>query len=264
MKIYDGFTFFNELELLELRLMTLDRVVDYFIIVEADLTHAGEPKEFNLSADHPILTKYGDKIRYIRTSLPHGKNAWPNENFQRNQISQGLYDAEPEDFVMISDLDEIPNPDGILEGINKGWEQWLMEQKLTYYYVNCLAGQNWHGTAILKKKHLSTPQRVRDSRQNPPRVILNGGWHYSFIGGIDRIKTKLESYAETQTNNKDVNNEEHIIKCLETGYDLFGREGDWRYTKKFVPLDVIAHPELKEWLIKYPHMYKETWKEEEQ
>lgn len=274
MKIYDCFTFFNELELLELRLMTMDKVADYFVIVEANTSHSGKPKEgdFIFEQNQEMFSKYMHKIRYIKTALPFtnqntpqftSRHSWGNENYQRNAIMHGIQDADPEDFIIISDLDEIPNPAGILEGINeKHWEQFLMDQKLTYYYVNCKAGQNWHGTAVLKRKLLITPQRVRDTRHNPPRVVENGGWHYSYLGGVDKIMEKMNSYAEYTevidqfgTYLKDKN---HITECVTSGKDLFKRDGDWRYTKKFVTLEEMGHPELKEWLIKYPHMYKEV------
>jgi len=259
MKIYDCFTFLNEIELLELRLMTLDKIVDYFVITEGNMTHSGIPREFILNKDHPIFKKYGDKIRYIRTNLPYTNNSWGNENFQRNELARGIKDAQPDDYIMISDIDEIPNPVGVMEGIKtNGWEQFVMEQKLTYYYVNCKAGQNWHGTVVLKKKHLRTPQRVRDSRQNPPRVILEGGWHYSYLGGVDKIMEKMNSYAEyTEVIDQFgtyLKDKEHIVECVTSGKDLFKRDGDWRYTKSFVSLEEMGHPEVKEWLIKYPQM----------
>jgi beta-1,4-mannosyl-glycoprotein beta-1,4-N-acetylglucosaminyltransferase len=261
MKIYDCFTFFNELELLELRLMTLNDIVDYFVIVEADRKHSGPPKEFILEKNKDLFQKYIHKIRYVKVSLPdhNPTNAWPNENFQRNAIMRGIQDADPEDYIMISDLDEIPNPDGVMDAIeNKKWEQFILEQKLTYYYVNNLNGLNWHGTVVIKKKLLKTPQYCRDiERRNPPRVVLNGGWHYSFIGDVDKIKTKLESYAETQTNNPEINNDEHILNCLETGKDLFKRDDDWRCAKKFVSLDEMGHEAVKEWMKKYPQYVKE-------
>lgn len=266
MKIYDCFTFLNELELLELRLMTTDKIADYFVIVEANQTHSGVPKEYILEKNLYKFEKFLPKIRYIKTVLPH-KNplqSWPNENFQRNEVVKGITDADPDDYIMISDLDEIPNPDGVMDAINnKSWEQFILEQKLTYYYVNNLAGQNWHGTVVIKRKHLITPQRCRDvDRQNPPRVVLNGGWHYSYLGNADKIKQKMDSYAEhtevIQQFGNFVKDKNHIEECIATGKDLFKRDNDWRYAKKFVSLEEMGHPEVKEWMIKYPQFIKET------
>lgn len=273
MKIYDCFTFFNEIELLELRLMTMDDITDYFVIVEADTTHSGKPKEggFILDQYKDLLEKYIHKIRYVKTKLPYtrentpsfsSRHSWGNENFQRDAIMRGIPDAAPDDFIIISDLDEIPNPKGILEGINeKHWEQFLMDQKLCYYYVNCKSGQNWHGTVVLKRKLLQTPQKVRDSRHNPPRVIQNGGWHYSYLGSVDKIMDKMNSYAEyTQVIDEFgpyLKDKEHIVECVTNGKDLFKRDDDWRYAKKFVTLEEMGHDVVKEWLKKYPQYVKE-------
>lgn len=264
MKIYDCFTFLNELELLELRLMTTDKIADYFVIVEANQTHSGIPKEYIIEKNWHLFEKYHSKIRYIKTVLPciNPSQSWTNENFQRNEIVKGITDADPEDYIMISDLDEIPNPEGVLDAINnKKWEQFILEQKLTYYYVNNLAGQNWHGTVVIKKKMLITPQRCRNvDRHKPPRVVLNGGWHYSYFGGVDKIKQKMDSYAEHTEVVKEFGNfvkdKKHIEECVKTGKDLFKRDNDWRYAKKFVSLDEMEHIEVKEWMIKYPQFVK--------
>jgi beta-1,4-mannosyl-glycoprotein beta-1,4-N-acetylglucosaminyltransferase len=272
MKIFDCFTFFNEMELLELRLMTLYDLVDHFVIVEAGSSHSGNPKEFLLEKNKDMYSKYLDKIRYVKIDLPYtrentpsfsSKHSWGNENFQRNAIMRGIPDAGPEDVIIISDLDEIPNPNGILEGLNeKHWGQFFMDQKLCYYYVNCKAGQNWNGTAVIKRKLLQTPQRVRDTRHNPPRVVENGGWHYSYLGGAEKIMDKMNSYAEyTEVVDQFgtyLKDKEHIVECVTNGKDLFKRDDDWRYAKKFVTLEEMGHPQLYEWIKKYPKMYKEV------
>ena len=113
MKIYDCFPFFNELELLELRLASLYDVVDRFVIVEADKTHANVPKPFNFYEHIHDYEKYLPKINYIMdTSVVEYKGAgdWSIENNQRNNIAKGLTDAEPDDLIIIGDVDEIPDP----------------------------------------------------------------------------------------------------------------------------------------------------------
>jgi len=265
MKIYDCFTFLNEIELLELRLMTTDKIADYFVIVEANQTHSGVAREYLLEKNMHRFEKYREKIRYIKTVLPFNdpRLSWRNENFQRNEITKGITDADPDDFIMISDLDEIPNPDGVLDAINnKKWEQFILEQKLCYYYVNNVGGQNWHGTVVTKKKNIKSPQYCRDvDRNNPPRVVLEGGWHYSYLGSVDKIKEKMNSYAEhtevVQSFGTYVKDRDHIAECVATGKDLFKRDDDWRYAKKFVTLEEMGHKEVKEWMKKYPQFVKE-------
>ena len=52
MKIFDVFTFYNELDLLELRMNILGNSVDYFVINEANITFTGKPKPLYLSLIH--------------------------------------------------------------------------------------------------------------------------------------------------------------------------------------------------------------------
>ena len=114
MKIFDCFTFFNELELLELRLESLYDVVDCFVIVEADKTHANVPKPFNFYEHRNDFKKYLSKIHYIMdtSTVPYkGVGDWSLENNQRNNIMQGLTDAAPDDLILISDADEFPDPE---------------------------------------------------------------------------------------------------------------------------------------------------------
>ena len=124
MKVYDCFTFYNEFELLELRLNSLYDVVDYFVIVEGTKTQSNQPKELNFPKRKDEFQKFSSKIRYIvfnADNIPYtGVGDWSIEVSQRNAIMLGLPDANPEDLVFISDLDEIPAPD-ILERIYKNW-----------------------------------------------------------------------------------------------------------------------------------------------
>ena len=260
-KVFDCFTFFNELELLELRLMTLYDHVHQFIIVEANTTHSGTYKGYIFEEHLREFDKYIDKIKYIKVELPHKKinselqsyEVWENENYQRNCIKYGLTDANEEDFVMISDLDEIPNPKVINYITQKNLNTFTLNQKLFYYYVNGFQNQIWHGTMITKRKIMLEPQKFREMRHDNINVITDGGWHYSFIGGINKIKKKLQAYAETQTNTEIINNDNHILHCLETGDDIFFRT---EYKKEFISLEEINHQELYEWLKKYPNMIK--------
>lgn len=248
-RVYDCFTFFNEVELLELRLATLYDYVDFFVIIEAASTFTGKDKPYNFK----FPEKYADKIRYIQIGKLRDRDPWQNEFTQRNAIMQGLYDARPNDIILVSDVDEIPNPAAIEQG--KKHETFTLEQELFYYYVNCKQEQIWYGTmgiryGLLAKK---SPQWLRNKRGDKINIIHGGGWHYSFLGDAQRISEKLNAFAETQVNTGDINNPDNIARCLATGEDLFHRKEDWAQ-KRFVM--EIDHPGIGEWLKKYPQFYK--------
>ena len=207
MKIYDCFTFYNEFELLELRLKSLWDVVDCFVIVEANRKHNGEPKGFNFWARQDDFKDFLPKIRFVPADLSQvpfkGTGDWSIENAQRNAIMRGLIDAEPDDLILISDLDEIPAPD-IFQRLQENQVALIapqvlpmtvadkgrtfpaqllmpainflefgalaMQQELFYYRFDCVSRTPWHGTILTKRKNLTMPQNMRDLRTNLPYV----------------------------------------------------------------------------------------------
>lgn len=247
--IYDCFIFFNELELLELRLETLKDIIDRFVIVESAMTHTGKDKKYYYDPerfkDYPIT--------YIQVPKLTAKLPMANEAIQRNHILNGIFSAGADDYIMLSDVDEIPDPESIQKGL--GLDRFKIRQKLFYYYVNCLQNQLWDGPVLTRKKHFISGQNCRNDR-NENISVFEGGWHYSFLGGADAIKLKLNSFSEQGVNTGEVNNEENIYRCLETGEDIFHRKDEWA-KKRFISLDEIRHPQLKEWIKRYPHHYRE-------
>jgi len=114
MAIYDCFTFFNEIDILKIRLEILSPYVDRFIIVESPYTFRGEAKKLHFKERENEFEEYKDKIIYVvADNVPQytGIGDWGIEIYQRNMISSGLYDCNPNDIVVISDVDEIPNID---------------------------------------------------------------------------------------------------------------------------------------------------------
>ena len=112
--IYDCFPFFNEVDLLRFRIEMLDSFVDRFVIVEANKTQSGMYKPFYFDEVKDSFAKWMDKIIHIKvTDAPalQYKGDWSIEFFQRNCILRGLIHCNPEDLILISDVDEMPNPD---------------------------------------------------------------------------------------------------------------------------------------------------------
>ena len=109
MAVWDCFTFFNELDILELRLAELDPVVDRFVVAEATRTFSNEPKPLHFADNRQRFSRWLPKITHvIIDDLPAEGDAWDREAFQRNTVARGLGDARPDDVIMISDVDEIP------------------------------------------------------------------------------------------------------------------------------------------------------------
>lgn len=107
--IYDCFTFFNELELLEVRLHELSGVVDKFVLVEATQTFTGRPKPLYYAENRERFSRFHEQIIHVIVDdSPKSDNPWTIEHFQRNCIARGLTQCRPDDWIMVSDADEIP------------------------------------------------------------------------------------------------------------------------------------------------------------
>jgi len=215
--IYDCFTFFNELELLEIRLNELNPYVDKFLIVESTYTFAGRSKKLNF--DNSLFSDFVNKIIYIVVEdMPNNGNAWHNEFYQRNQIMRGLGTCEESDIIIISDLDEIPNLKFSLERLYDG-KRYGFNQLFYYYYLNMKnTAENWIGSKCLSFSDLqkTTPQEVRMGGVDS--LVKDGGWHFSYMGGIERIKYKLEngSHQEFKDLSKD-----HVISSIDLKKSMF-------------------------------------------
>lgn len=251
--IYDCFMFFNEVELLDLRLRTLKDHVDYFVLAEINITHSGKPKPYYFDEFKHEFKDYN--IIHLKDICYPQTDPWIVENAHRNLIAKGLAGAKHNDYALISDVDEIPNPEKIKEAISAGHKSFSFKQDLFYFYVNNLSGIEWHGTVGTRIDHFTTPQDIRNHRWEHKIVLQDGGWHYSSMGGKERIRTKFEAFAESQLNTRELMSDENLDICLETGRDLTDRKNEWAKTRLLKDSE-ITHKEIFDWRIKYPNFYK--------
>jgi len=206
--------------------------------VEATKTHSNNEKPLHYNENKHLFEKFQDKIIHVIVDdYPQYEDSWTYERYQRNQIKSALVHCHPEDVIIISDADEIPNPETILKaqempGIN------ILEQTLFYYYFNMvnLKDRKWlWGSRILKyKDFVQSASDIRCSKEGT--VVPNGGWHFSYIGGADRIITKIESFCHQELNQDQFKEKETLEKRIERGEDLYGRK---KMKLKFqaIPLD---------------------------
>ena len=223
--IYDCFPFRNEFEMLELRLMTLWDTVDYFVLVEADQTHAGKPKPFFFDERRADFSQYNEKLIHIKVQdMPEGVDPWPRENFQRNCIMRGLENCQPDDLILISDADEIPRPEAIklMLSERKGLDTLARHpiafmQRNHYYFVNCIDESGlWEGTVAVRYKNMQSPQYIRQNRAKVPRIRY-GGWHFGYLGGAQRIIEKINACAHQEGNIPENNSAERVTRILSQG-----------------------------------------------
>ena len=244
--IFDCFTYNNEDLILELRLNTLDKFVDKFVIIEATSDHAGNKKKLNF--DIKKFKTFKKKIRYIvvddmpknTKSFYYNKRFWHKnivrDEYQRNQIVRGLFDAKDEDLILISDIDEIPNLVNIKNASFKKYA--VFNQKFYKFKLNLLApGQTpYQGSRVIRKKYLKgkiTPQWLRyqytkrikfwqfHRHFTNPTVITEGGWHFSFIVSPEKVKNKMQSYAHGELNIDKFKDTSYIKERISNFKDIF-------------------------------------------
>lgn len=206
--IVDCFTFFNELDVLEIRLNELYPVVDKFVLVEAELTQSLLPKPYHFEANKDRYSKFLDKIIHVKmpaSECPDNKkNIWEMENAQRNYISNGIKEcgANENDIILISDLDEIPNREVVRDTPtiirNNNIKAFSFEMGFYAYFLNLKASErNWIGTVACEYSIFSktTPQYLRSVKDSLSKVT-NSGWHFSWLGGYEKIYEKTKSCIE--------------------------------------------------------------------
>jgi len=202
--LVDAFMFYNELDILELRLELLDRYVDRFILVESEVTHVGGPKELFFQKNRERYAKWLPKITHVimtAEEAPKDTNPWAREKYQRNCILRGLDDAAvpPEAIVMVSDVDEIPDMSIVryekLEHAMVSVHMWMFEYSLDYLFT----GEPWFGTVLTNCELLKRvgPNALRDARWNFP-CFQYAGWHLSSFGTPMTVWNKFQTYAHAK------------------------------------------------------------------
>lgn len=277
--VYDCFVFFNELDLLEIRLNELNDVVDKFVLVEATRTFQKKEKPLYFEQNKARFAPFLDKIIHIVIDEYPGffakfrvPTTWDYENHQREQIKQGLVNCKPNDVVIISDLDEIPNPTKVAQYKDKSGIR-VFEQRLFFYYLNGLCtyydtgdkpriaqpNKNglgyWRGTVMCNYQDLKTVKKARLWREfenERTTVVEEGGWHFSYLGGTKKIIQKLEAYAHTEFNADYYKDEKRVEEIISQGKDLF----DTQTSFKFIELDDTMPRYIQQNADKYPHLIK--------
>ena len=232
MKIFDSFRFFNELEILEIRFNILYDVVDYFVITESPYTTMGDSKPLYYWENRDRFSKFNDKVIHnVMEDIPSDFTAYyekqkyhtaykdidpncgmryidiPNryqrDMYARNYTAFSLEKAgvEDGDMVITSDADEIINP-LILE--NTDWfdpnNLYAAMQRAFYYDLNTHYQDDWRGSRVCtwgKMKDLSV-DKLRDSMWEESHRLLDGGWHWSYFGGVERYRQKMTAGADSQ------------------------------------------------------------------
>ncbi len=252
--VYDCIPFFNELDILKLRLHTLAPYVDRFIIEEATVTFSGEPKELCFEKNKALFHDYLSKIDYVIVDdSPPEATTHERDKYQKNNLVKGLNNLSENDIIIFSDVDEIPDP-AALQKIIAGFDPdkvYHLAQRMFYCYLNMeeisgsllsitgeFAGveqKQWLGSKVFSVKNIPVGGIV-DIREMPTDNINSvrvpdGGWHFGYMGGkgekdvSKRIGMKVQAAAHQEYNRRDILAEAQDKLIL--GQDIFGREAEF-------------------------------------
>ena len=253
--IYDCIPFFNELDILKLRMQILSPYVDRFVLEESTVTFSGEEKEMIFARNREMFAEFADKITYVAVedSPMEGVTTHERDKYQKNQLIRGMGGCKPDDIVIFGDVDEIPNPEA-LWAVIKSFDPskiYHLAQRMFYCFLNMeeisgnllsitgefpgAAHRQWLGTKVcsfanLPKEGIVYLREVSPTDARSVRVS-DGGWHFGYMGGdgerdvAKRIGAKVQAAAHQEYNNKHYLNE--AVDRLLCGEDIFGRDAEF-------------------------------------
>jgi beta-1,4-mannosyl-glycoprotein beta-1,4-N-acetylglucosaminyltransferase len=230
MKVYKVSTYTDESELTDIIMNELDSVVDGFIFLEASHTYQMDPRP-----EFPAFPFKGDKI-FHRTFTDYPANAYELKADKIEELVTGKYidilteiGVQPEDILLYGDSDEIPYTETVKALIPyvKTGDIYALEMIFCNYWINCISFEKtWTQFKVFNFQTLldiggSPQENIR--KKIVGTIVPNGGWHWSWMGGKDRIVKKLESYSHYEFNQPQFKTDTHIDSCLITGADIFNR-----------------------------------------
>ncbi|MGL4495214.1 MAG: N-acetylglucosaminyltransferase [Beijerinckiaceae bacterium] len=275
-RVFDGFTFFKELDVLEIRLNELAPVVDRFVIVEATQTFAGKPKPLTFMENRDRFAPFFDKIIHVVVDdFPPARSAWDREFHQRRAIMRGLGDAAPDDFVIISDVDEIPRRTALERVLadGSGANAFTVFGMQEFHHRLNLHRDGfiwWLGSRMVPRHLLRDPQALRKLKAIPSKsapwmgplmrawqstgvfrhpvrynLIEDGGWHFTSMGSAADVAEKIRSYSHQEFNTPEFIAEDRIEGLIASGRGLLIPDVKLRMADitKELPAHIGAHRE---------------------
>lgn len=231
--IYDTFLFFNELEMLDIRLHVHDPHVDRFVLVESRHTFSGKPKPLHFYENTHLFSPFLNKMEHIIVDKTPMPDPWENERLQRDAALEGMPFVNPSDVVVVADVDEL-----IDFATFKETDRCSISCKNYYYYLNVRFGWSTGPEVFTWEtfEHLGTTLGAMRQKTNQ----VANGWHFSYIGGPDRISEKIKAFSHQEFNTPDVTATANIAARIRDFKDVLCRPGDHHFEK--VPINAENHP----------------------
>jgi len=282
-KVFDCFPFYDELDLLEMRLNILDDVVDYFVLSESTRTFTGNPKPLYYDENKDRFKKFSHKIRHVIVDDAEYNpkvDAWQRAYDQKNSVFRKIDDCKDNDFVIISDVYEIVNPEAIVYAINNNPNAIsIFIQPCFYYYLNCKSTEVFNKAKMAKFKYIRSPQQLRDypklSAHNSSKLIStlykwygsirkrlcpiigscavheNGGWHFTYMKSPEDVSKKITAFEHTEYDLDKFTSIDSIKSRMTSFVDPYDRD----YQLKIIKIDDSFPKYILDNQKKYSHIF---------
>jgi beta-1,4-mannosyl-glycoprotein beta-1,4-N-acetylglucosaminyltransferase len=254
--IFDCFTFFDEVDIAEIRIRELAGIPDlvHFAIVgnrdHRGVQHAAPTMGFRERFE-PKLSL--DRFVFWDANIP-ARHLFPREreSIQRNLILDALavYGADDDDVVIISDVDEIPRASAVQEYAASKTGLHYMDMSQHCYYLNGVdRSRRWNHGRIMRRKDmewLGCPDAIRLIRIEERKIprLKDAGWHFSWTGGIEGVQKKLRTFSHTELDTAEMRDPQRILEAVDGGRQMWdGAKIDYATIDESFPQCVREHPE---------------------
>ena len=262
MKIYDCFTFYNEFDLLELRLQELYDHVDYFVLVEANRTFQNKEKPFYFVENRNRFEKWLPKIIHVAVAdMPADTDTWGRERYQRDKILNGVSHANGHDIIMIGDVDEIPRVETVQQLRESTQSIWGFRMPLfnfKFNYMMCTQDYYSVWSGAIRLNLLNSPEDFRRMRHilnqcplnfadDNVQIVEHAGWHFTYLGNEQFARSKIQSFAHDETNRPEILSQLDIEDSIRRGVGIIRTNEDYRFTPvavdDYLPKTIVNNPQ---------------------
>jgi len=237
--IVDCTMFHWEFDILELRMKELWDTVDYFVVTESVCDHRGKERDLVLSNNLSKFDWASEKLIINVSDKPkHAEISWDYEKYQRlKSVTDAIekLNLQKEDFIVISDVDEIIKADALKEMAECGG-RYMIHMPMFYYYFNLFV-HDWYHAKATSLKYLTDPNSMRTGGEENFDYVYNGGWHFSYLGTPEQIQYKLKTFAHDEFDSEKYTSIDKITDRIYNHKDLFDR-----YSTNFKTVEVDKMP----------------------
>jgi hypothetical protein len=209
--VIDTTLFNNEFDMLDIHLELTSKYVDRWIVLEASRTFSGLPKPYYLSERLAEYNqRWNNRIQVIQLPLTEQETNLLCETLMRRGFRQALHDCDANDIVIHGDLDEIINPlewTNIVALMDQHDQPVSCSMQMYMYRFDQQAERGWRGSVVARRRMFDTPHdlykgslQVAKRKDRSRCVSLDHpvGWHWTWMGNDDSIRTKVRSCIESQ------------------------------------------------------------------